>query len=65
MGIKSSYNRFKTILLPVIIKDLEGYIEYRNYIYNLNCEFPKTVSMQKKLICQYFRGNINGFRDMV
>ncbi len=65
MSIISFYKRFHEKDLPLILTDLKGYVEYRNDVYNLNYEYPKTSYAQKKLAFLFFRRNINGFRDMV
>lgn len=65
MSFISFCKRFYKKELPLIISDLEEYIKYRNRVYNLNYEFPKRTYAQNKLAFQFFRKNINGYRDMV
>lgn len=53
-----------SIKYKIIIEDLECYIEYRNYVYNLNEPFPSENWARMKLAWKFFRLNLNGFRDM-
>lgn len=49
----------------ILGRDTEGFIEYRNRIYNENRLWPKSRIRQISLFGNLFRMNLNGFRDLV
>lgn len=47
-----------------VLQDARGYLEYRNRVYHEENVWPETTYAQIKILINFFKNNVNGFRDL-